>query len=217
MGDAERRGWLLSLVRAGCLFWVRTRAGRLVSGWCALVPSFFWCAPGPAGWLGWGEASTLTPAISAFSFPSPFQRRRWGHEMVGVRRGRAASHAAPTTQTVHAPTSGSGPGRSHAWKHRDMARLQLLRHYEILHFVQDDRKGKADSSLRKTQDRRVARTDNLGEDVLFFIRGARGMGPSSRPGGFARRSWVAILCTSTSLCIWVAGRYSGSSSGLCLF
>ena len=51
----------------------------------------------------------------------------------------------------------------------------------------------------------------------FFIRVARGMGPSSRPGGFARRSWVTILCTSTSLCIWEAGRHSGSSSGLCLF
>ncbi len=51
MGDPERGRWLLSLVRAGCLFLVRARAGRLVSGWCALVPSFFLVRTRPAGRL----------------------------------------------------------------------------------------------------------------------------------------------------------------------
>ncbi len=60
MGDPERRWLLLSLVRAGCLL-VRTRTGRLVG-------------------LGWGEASTFTPALSAFSLPSPFQILCFGQD-----------------------------------------------------------------------------------------------------------------------------------------
>ena len=57
MGDPERRWLLLSLVRAGCLL-VRTRTG----------------------WLGWGGVSTFTPALSAFSLPSPFQILCFGQD-----------------------------------------------------------------------------------------------------------------------------------------
>ena len=39
---------------------------------------FFLVRTRPVGWLGWGEASTLTPAISAFSLPFALPEKKMG-------------------------------------------------------------------------------------------------------------------------------------------
>ena len=119
----------------------------------------------------------------------------------------ALRQSSPYNQIRH--WGAATPAGAMRWRH-EMARLQLQRITT-----------RSFATLRMTdwekQIPRFARNDNLEVDILLFIPVARGMGPSSRPGGFARRSWVTILCTSTSLCIWEAGRHWGSSSGWCLF
>ena len=119
----------------------------------------------------------------------------------------ALRQSSPYNQIRH--WGAATPAGAMRWRH-EMARLQLQRITT-----------RSFATLRMTdwekQIPRFARNDNLEVDILLFIPVARGMGPSSPPGGFARRSWVTILCTSTSLCIWEAGRHWGSSSGWCLF